>query len=295
MKRTSSLCLIALGLGLFGSALASGDVGEADTSPLGARAQKVSLKVSEIAFPDKRLVEIYETDNGVFSYVQSGPYGTIPVPLPDDLAEHGDPIRVFQTLAPGRAIPRALRRAVKRAEAFMATSKPDENHGPEAPEDQADHDDDPEAPEDQTDHAGGQSNAPRLGNRSLNESGGTGQSGCPVWWFNQASVNWQLFCPNQGNAACYKWVYWAYFYDTRGWNGYGAVCSDSGTAIFQTHYHQTVDTFWVDAGTWRFVQYAPFKVCGAWPFGWSCTKQRVFQKFELVNGDAIAHFGARTY
>jgi hypothetical protein len=126
---------------------------------------------------------------------------------------------------------------------------------------------------------------------TTNESGGTGQSGCPEWWFNQASVNRQLFCPNQGNAACYKWVNWAYYYNSRGWNGYGAVCSDSGTAIFQTTYNQTVDTFWVDAGTWRFVQYYPVRSCG-W---FSCSDYRVFQKFELLNGSAVAHFGARTY
>lgn len=77
-----------------------------------------------IAFPDQRLVEIYETDDGVFSYIQSGPYGAILVPLPDDLADHGDPIRVFRTLTPDQAIPGALRRAFKWASAFMATSTP---------------------------------------------------------------------------------------------------------------------------------------------------------------------------
>jgi hypothetical protein len=282
MKRTALWCVIALGLGLFGYTLASGGAG--------AGAQKLSLKVAEIAFPENRLLEIYETGSGGFSYVQSGPYGTIPVPLPDDLAEHGDPMIVFQTLAPGQAMPKALTRAVKRARAFMATSMP------------AAHDD-PEAQGDPPDGASMGASMPaahdgpeaQLSGRDTNQSGPTDQAGCPEWWFNQATVDQQLFCPNQGNAVCYKWVNWAFFYSTRAHNGYGAVCSDSGTAIFQTTYEYIVDTFWVEEGTWRFVQYAPYRVCGAWPFGWSCTVNRRFQKFELLNGPAKAHFGSRIY
>lgn len=277
MTRTSSLCCIALGLGLFGYAWASSGAGAEAESSVDAQAPTTSLKVAEIAYPDQRLVAIYETGDGGFSYVQSGPYGTHPMPLPDDLAEHGDPIRAFQALAPDQAIPGVLRRAVKRAEAVRAMAAPAETNGSEAQEDQID-------------DAGGQFEA-ALSGRDTDTSGPTGQSGCPEWWFNQASGNGQLFCPNEGKAACYKWVNWAYYYDRKGWKGYGAVCTDSGTAIFQTTIHQTVDTFWVEAGTWRFVQYYPYRSCG-W---FSCSDVRVFQKFELLNGSAVAHFGAQTY
>ena len=66
------------------------------------------------------------------------------------------------------------------------------------------------------------------------------------------------------------------------------------TAIFQTTYDQIVDTFWVGEGTWHFVQYYPYRYCDGFPW-YQCHDYRVFQKFELLNGSAVAHFGARVY
>jgi hypothetical protein len=275
MTRTSSLCCIALGLGLFGYAWASSGVGEEAASSVDVQAPTTSLKVAEIAYSDKRLVEIYETGDGGFSYVQSGPIDTYPMLLPDDPAEPDDPIRVFQTLAPDQAIPGVLRRAVKRAEAVRAMA-------PSAEDSRAD---------DQEDLSGRASDQAPIGAvaSQTTQEGGTLQAGCPEWWFNQARIGSHLFCPYDENAYCAKWVNWAFLYNRRGWNSYGVVCTDSGEAIFQTTLGFVVDTYRVPAGTWRYVVYPGRRSCG-W---FSCNDVRGFRRFELVNGPAVAHFGAR--
>ena len=313
MTRVYSLYLITIGLGLFGHAWASGGVGVAAESTFGASAIAPGLKVAEIALPNTRKVEIYATGDGGFSYVQSGPIGTYPEPLPTDLAEAGDHIRVFQTLAPAQAIPGALRRAVQRVAEVKAMQPHAPETGLEDVEDETDSEGNHAGSGTQEDHevqsdiADGQAGRVPLDDlaslsgsvvggaifdppsRHHTYAGETGLGGCPEWWFNQAQINRQLFCPHDENGYCAKWVNWAFMYNYKGWSAHGAVCVDSGTAIWQTTNNNTVSTFWVPEGEWRYVSYYGYRTCG-W---FSCHDVRGFRKFELLNGSAVAHFGAQ--
>jgi hypothetical protein len=243
-----------------------------------ASTQKSAL-VAEIALAGKRRLGIYETGNGGFQYVQSGPYGTEPVKLPSAESETRDPEAIFRQLAPGQLVPDALTAANKRAVAYLHDHQADD--GALAPD---------------TGKAGASEVAQvhqALGSRDWKGTGSTGQPGCPDWWFDQQSVpgfndiNW--FCPSIGNAACYHYVNWAYLYSSSASNSYGVVCSDSGTATFQSVVGTTTDTWLVPQGTWTMVEYYPAVSCG-W---FTCSKVRTFQKFNLQNGPAVAQFGAK--
>jgi len=257
---------------------------QSPTAPQQSR--KHSEVVAELVGPQNQKMEIRDNHEGTFLYVQSGPHGTAPMDIPADIAERGDPVEIYQALAPGREVPAKLHQAREGAKKYL------ESH--------------PELlvatpPGGESDTISKSSDVAAirqgLGGRDLNERGWTGQAGCPFsWFFNATSPgSGRRFCPQgEPNGVCYQNTPWAYHYSQNAWWGHGAVCTDSQDwALFEVTVGSNWDPFWVAQGEWRYVQLYGFSSCSFWT---GCSKVKQLIKFDLrQNGNSSAQFGARLF
>jgi hypothetical protein len=239
-----------------------------------------SVPLVTMGLAGKQRFEVYETAPGELLYAHSGPYGSAPIALPEPLLRDGDPVAIFNYLAPGATVPTELAAAAKRAhehkrqapEAFAGTGPATASFSPVAP-----------------DPASSLHENQALGMRDFTGNGRTGSSGCPWEFFSLAYYQGDKFCPPPSpNGDLYSWcmrsVNWGFTYHPRVYRAYAAVCTDVGVSVLKVH---TVDTVhpiwstWVDQGTWQYV----FTNTFGYP---------VFKKFDLTDtgfGPAVAHFG----
>jgi hypothetical protein len=262
----------------------------ADPDATPASSSRQSTPVAAVELAQGQSFEIHEQTDGSFAYSQAGPYGVAPVPIPEALWQEGDPVKIWKTLAPRKAVPATLTAAVERA-VLRARDLPAGVAG--------------NGPRQTAVGDGAVAAAPRrgdglertqqaLGTRDSTTSGGTGSSGCPFEFFQVAAQEGRAFCPANGPRSwCQQSMAWAFHHAPDVAGAYGAVCTDSGVAVLKVSNgdpNNHSDSWWVNAGTWRYVRFASFASCG-W-FG--CTTVRNFKKFDLTDtgfGPAVSHFG----
>jgi hypothetical protein len=251
--------------------------GPAATAPAATRAPAVATPVATVALEKGQQFVIYETGPGELLYSHTGPYGVAPVALPRAILREGDPIKIFTTLAPGKAVPGSLLAAAKRMRAHKQLVPPVSGAG--APSDRggewlpaADNGSAPPANE-------------ALGMRDVSAWGRTGSSGCPWEFFTLASYDGDQFCPPTTNRSwCERSRAWAFHYNYAVYRAYATVCTDVGVSVLKVSTGSTttpIAEFWVNAGTWQYV----FTNTFGYP---------MFKKFDLTDtgfGPAVAHFG----
>jgi hypothetical protein len=235
-----------------------------------------STPVATVALAQQQKFEIYEGAPGELIFSQTGPYGSAPIALPKRLLRDGDPIAIFQALAPGQPVPGSLTAAGQRFLARRVVLI----GGAGAP-----------APE--PDQRLPASDAPRpgavhqsLGMRDKTANGWTGSSRCPWEFFQLATYEWDQFCPpNTDRSWCEQGDLWSFIWDWNIYRAYAAVCTEFGTAVLKVHVvdpDNPAATFWVDQGTWRYV----FTNTFGYP---------VFKKFDVgatgLGGQPTFHFG----
>src|SRR4051812_22852150 len=80
-----------------------------DTPPQGRDpALSTSTPLVSIELGQGQTFEIYETLTGEFGYSQAGKYGVTPVQVPESVWKDGDPLKIFQAVAPGKEVPATL-------------------------------------------------------------------------------------------------------------------------------------------------------------------------------------------
>jgi hypothetical protein len=262
----------------------------AEPGPTSPPAGAQSTPVAAVELPQGQSFEIYEQPDGSFAYSQSGNYGVAPMPIPESLWQEGDPVKIWRTLAPERAVPVKLTAAVARAIERTRALSPGASDNAARQPTVADGAASAAAPRGD----GVEQRRQALGSRDTTTNNWTGSPGCPWEFFQVAAQEGRAFCPANGPRSwCQQSMAWAFHsaWDVAG--AYGAVCTDWGTSVLKVSNgdpNQASDSWWVQAGTWRYVRIAQIGSCG-W---FSCDTVRNFKKFDLTDtgfGPASSHFG----
>jgi hypothetical protein len=117
----------------------------------------------------------------------------------------------------------------------------------------------------------------------------TGLTGCPAWWFASAFPG----CRNDSQNFCWYNVAWAFAYHTKGIQGQGIVCADSGTAQLEVTGKSHLATYMVPAGHYTVVN-VPTTTHSGWSWGCLCYRDdwtdQKFIKFDLKPNGANSQF-----
>jgi len=242
-----------------------------------------STTVASLSLGAEQTVEISETGTGAFIYRQQGRYGSKPVPIPADLLDKGDPVAIWQHLAPTEPVPAALLSARQRA--VDAVKKGIVTGAATAVTDQA--------------AAGGDSASSdevsvtrhELSSSDVFTDGKVPGGGCPFEFFNGSSQEGRPFCPlGSNNKWCMPWRIWAFSYKDRANGAYAAVCTDQGSTLMNVYVGDSpapVAKITTSAGAWSYVRIAELKVC-TW---FSCSTILRFKKFDIPYNASVFHFG----
>jgi hypothetical protein len=267
---------------LIGLALATMAAG-ATACDSAARPSNQGEMVADTMVGDGVRLEILALEDGSFVSTQSGRPGSRPVEVPAAIVQSGDPVALFQYLAPRQEVPQALIAADARAGSLVEKRRRATGVA-STPTSLADS---------LSAERRGTVGIPLTGDihatLGATESNWTDMPGCSIEFFDR---NW---CPpSQSDDVPAKYCFyhktWAFLEHDSALAGWGAVCADQGQLTFRITAGDAVE-FTVDQGSWRTAVVLRKAMCGGF-FG--CTDIRQFMRFEIVPrpDESSGHFAA---
>ena len=249
-----------------------------DAPPGGTEAIQ-SVKLAQLDLGEGRKFAILGLQDGSFLYTQAGPHAAQPVMIPRHIVDEGGPIAVFKRLAPKVSIPSALIDASRGLRLPGSPSGPATQVAPAA----AMHSD------------GAEAITQALSSGDWTGEGMThyasGAIGCSFPSFFQIEkVGDFPFCPTGANSVCLASRQWAFTESQNVYSSYGSICVDQVIGQLNVTIGTELNTWYEAPGYWRMVVHVGHSSCG-W---WSCTPQRSYEKYDLVNWGpgTSSHIGA---
>jgi hypothetical protein len=257
-------------------------------------ASNAPMPVARIDFGPGRYLDIYEPAPGEIHYSEVGTYSGGGPRVSQKMIHDLKPSEIFLQFTHADKVPEALQQAEDRA--ILRFRGLLDAPAPSVTERTWSHVDGGRSPV--LSSGGVEAHASAL----TGETGQTGLTGCPFWWFQSQTnpstfgqLSWCNSSSGRDQGWCMQNVNWGFALGNAYEEGFGVVCTDSGTAQFHIENDMVNMTFPVPASTWR--QHNTWLVddCPPWWQFWiSCeTRRNRWMKYELFNGSAVANFGGR--